>query len=64
VIISIARVLGGLIGTLGMLVFFAVVLPVGLMWTVLVVVRRVPLTGQWRQRFKEWRTRNLNLLRA
>ncbi len=50
-----ARVLGGLVGTLAMLALYGVVLPVALMWAVLVLVRYVPLTGEWRKRFKEWR---------
>jgi len=53
VITGVIRVLGGLIGTLAMLVLYAAILPLGLMWVVLVIVRYVPLTGQWRKRFKE-----------
>ena len=55
-IAGILRVLGGLIATMAMLVLYAVVLPLGLMWVVLVVLNKVPLTGQWRRRFKEWRS--------
>ena len=55
-ILGVVRVLGGFVGTLAMLALYGLVLPLGLMWAVLVVVRFLPLTGQWRKRFKEWRT--------
>jgi len=49
---GIGRVIGGLFVTVGMLLFWAVLLPAVIMLVALYLARLLPLTGQWRARFR------------
>jgi uncharacterized membrane protein YphA (DoxX/SURF4 family) len=49
---GIGRVIGGLFVAVGMLLLWAVLLPAVIMLVALYLARLLPLTGQWRARFR------------
>ena len=55
---GIARLLLASVGTIAVFAFWVIVFPSAIMIVVLYVFKFVPLSGQWRKRFRERRKSN------
>ena len=55
---GITRLLLASVGTIAVFAFWVIVFPSAIMIVVLYVFKFVPLSGQWRKRFREWRKSN------
>jgi hypothetical protein len=55
---GIARVLAAAAGSIAVFAFWIILFPSLIMLMVLYVFKFVPLSGQWRKRFREWRKSN------